>query len=221
MEEWRRIDLPELADYNYEVSNLGNVRNANTNKIIKQCLDKKGYEQLCLGDSNRHRLTYKVHRLVALAFIPNPENKPQVNHLGAKDDNRLCMLEWATAKENSLHGAKKNRMNKHNQVLSIAKINKKTNEIIKIYKSIIDIENDGYTYRKVYKCINGENHTHLGYKWQTHEKNKNYKTNSNNDLENEIWKSLKDSMYNEVNIYKNHSVSNYGRVKGFYDKILS
>ena len=175
VEEWRVIN-----DYpNYEVSNMGRVRR-NGEKIFKGSKAKDGYIKICLTNNGQHK-TFFVHRLVAEAFIPNPENKPQVNHLGAKDDNRLCMLEWATAEENSLHGAKKNRMNKHNQVISVAKINKKTNEIIKIYKSIIDIENDGYTYRKVYKCIKGENHTHLGFRWKQHIIENN-NTNINNPI---------------------------------------
>lgn len=65
--------------------------------------DKDGY--LCVGIKiNGKNTTRKIHRLVAEAFIPNPENKPEVNHKnGVKSDNRIDNLEWATAKENSWH----------------------------------------------------------------------------------------------------------------------
>jgi hypothetical protein len=217
-EEWRIVkDYP-----NYEVSNLGRIRR-NGKTIFEGSKEIDGYIRVCLTNNGKSR-KFKMHRLVAEAFIPNPENKPQVNHLGTKDDNRLCMLEWVTGKENSLHGAKKHRMNKNNQVISVAKINKDTNEIIKVYKNIIDIENDGYDYEKVAMCIKGKNHTHLGYIWQIHKTNENNNNNNNsnnNDFKDEIWKSLKDSIYDEINIYTNYEVSNYGRVKGFNGKILS
>lgn len=217
IEEWRLIkDYP-----NYEVSNLGRVRR-NGKTIFEGSKEISGYIRVCLAKNGKY-IKFAMHRLVADAFIPNPENKPQVNHLGAKDDNRVCMLEWVTAKENSLHGAKKNSMNKHNQVISVAKINKDTEKIIKIYTSIVDIEKDGYIYEKILMCIQGKNHTHLGYKWQIHniENNINSADNDNINLEDEVWKPLKDSIYDEVNIYKNYEVSNFGRVKGFYDKILT
>jgi hypothetical protein len=73
MEEWRVIN-----DYpNYSVSNLGNVKNNTTNKIMRQNV-KGGYCCLSLVN-NKKNYTFKVHRLVALAFLSNPDNKPTVN----------------------------------------------------------------------------------------------------------------------------------------------
>lgn len=84
---------------NYEVSDNGQVRNIITGKVLKPATDKYGYLYyvLCV-DGNRR--TVKAHRLVARAFIPNPEKKPTVNHKNAvRSDNRVCNLEWATHKE--------------------------------------------------------------------------------------------------------------------------
>jgi hypothetical protein len=94
----------------YMVSNFGQVksllrkdkRNRNTipEKILTPQLDYTGYCRVIFDDHKR----YLVHRLVAIAFIPNPENKPQVNHKnGNKLDNVLTNLEWVTRSENSKH----------------------------------------------------------------------------------------------------------------------
>jgi hypothetical protein len=66
---------------------------------IGEKLSQKGYQRIRIGNK-----TYQVHRLVAEYFIPNPENKEQINHKnGVKTDNRVCNLEWATNQENRTH----------------------------------------------------------------------------------------------------------------------
>ena len=80
----------------YQISNLGNIRNKNTNRILKQSTNAKGYKIITLH-INKKRVTYRVHRLVAEAFIPNPNNYPVINHKnGNKMDNRVENLEWCT-----------------------------------------------------------------------------------------------------------------------------
>lgn len=127
-EEWRTI---EGTDDKYSVSNLGNVkRNEHytivsptsqhpngakmfyEEKEVKGYIDKEGYRIVYLQTSNK-KITKKVHRLVAEAFIPNPNNLSQVNH---KDENRLNNsvqnLEWCDAKYNANHGTRKDKLRK-------------------------------------------------------------------------------------------------------------
>lgn len=99
-EVWKPIQ--ESADY--FVSNLGNVR-SNKKRIegnLKQLVDKDGYLVVSISTKPKRRLL-KIHRLVAQAFIDNPESKPQVCHKdGSKDNNVYTNLYWGTAKENNV-----------------------------------------------------------------------------------------------------------------------
>ncbi len=111
--DWKQINGYEGI---YEVSNTGLVRGidrvvdlANGKKRavkgreIKSRLNNYGYVEVRLS-KNGVAKTHFVHRLVATAFIPNPENFPQVNHLsGEKLDNRVENLEWTDARGNALH----------------------------------------------------------------------------------------------------------------------
>ncbi len=89
----------------YEVSNLGRIRNPRTS-IMKGAF-YKGYLKTLLYTEDKPRKKRKmlhIHRLVAFAWIPNPENKPFINHInGLKHDNRIENLEWCTQKENIHH----------------------------------------------------------------------------------------------------------------------
>lgn len=71
--------------------------------ILKPFVTKKGYIRVCLS-KNGTQVKYQVHRLIALTFKPNPQNKPHVNHLkGFKYDNREGQIDWATRSEDELH----------------------------------------------------------------------------------------------------------------------
>ena len=98
MEKWAQI-----GDTNYSVSSNGLVRNDKTGKNKAQTLRKDGYNKVDIYDSGE-RASKRVHRLVAEAFIPNPDNKPQINHIdGNKLNNDVSNLEWSTCSENMLH----------------------------------------------------------------------------------------------------------------------
>ena len=99
-ELWKKIELS-----NYEVSNLGKVRNSNTGKILKGRNTQSGYEQVSIKFLNEEKFKNQyVHRLVAQSWLDNPLNKKEVNHIdGNKSNNIFTNLEWVTPSENSLH----------------------------------------------------------------------------------------------------------------------
>jgi hypothetical protein len=97
MEEYKIIEGFE----NYSVSNYGNVKNNKTGKNFKLCLDTNGYYKVDLYKNGDYRRIV-VHRLVAMAFIPNPENKPQVDHIdNIRTNNNVNNLRWVSNSENN------------------------------------------------------------------------------------------------------------------------
>ena len=104
---WKDIIVDDtLTDY--EISSDGRVRNKKTKKLLKLQDDKDGYKIVSL---HRPRRKFRVHRLVAIAFIPNPNNLPYVNHIDeVKYNNIVTNLEWCTVEYNNNYGTRNKRL---------------------------------------------------------------------------------------------------------------
>jgi hypothetical protein len=100
---------------NYKISNLGNVMNTVTGKVLKGQNNGRGYLFVSLYDENHKCKQIMIHRLVANAFIPNPDNLPQVNHIDeCKHNNCVENLEWITSVDNINHGTHNERVGLNN-----------------------------------------------------------------------------------------------------------
>ena len=161
--EWRTITEAS----NYEVSTNGQVRNRTTKKILKGRLSKNGYLQVSIKiDSTQKFCNRYIHRLVALHFIQNPNNKREVNHIdGNKENNTLSNLEWVTSSENQKHRhliGNKKTSNRH-----IGMFNKK-GEIVKDFNSILEaVAYFNKTSRvNIDNALQGKQYTAYGYVWK-------------------------------------------------------
>ena len=125
MEQWKDIEGYEGL---YQVSDMGNVKSLVSNKNLKPYTTSFGYLQVNLSKDGKKK-TFKVHRLVARAFIENPENKEEVDQIDTnRTNNRVTNLRWVTRKENQNNPLTKERIktaNKLTQPLAITKTGKK------------------------------------------------------------------------------------------------
>ena len=189
MEEiWKNIE-----DYEgYQVSNFGRVRSLDRydsrgwrikGRILKPIMDKKGYLTVGLSKNNQ-RKTFKVHRLVALHFIPNIENKPEIDHINTiKTDNTVFLnedgsvnydktnLRWVTPKENSNNplsimnkseSKKGIKNNRHQPVLQYDK----DGNFIREWDTMTEAETTLNITHKIHYVCQGKRKTCGGYIWK-------------------------------------------------------
>lgn len=166
----------------YQVSDKGRIRSVdrvvNTcygskmyikSKILKPVKYKGGYLRIDLCKEGTKRL-YLIHRLVAEAFLPNPDNLPCVNH---KDEipyhNNVDNLEYCTQKYNINYGTRTQRMveKQINHPNKSKKVYQYTldNQLVKVWDSTKECQRNGFDNSRISACCRGENKTHKGFRW--------------------------------------------------------
>ena len=184
MEEiWKNIE----GYPNYQVSNMGRIKRLSTGyyrrteKILKPQLQNNGYLHIKLSQKDKTKCIL-VHRLVAQVFIPNPNNKPQENHINEdKTNNRVENLEWCDRKYNINYGngiSKRVKTNKENGTYKkIGEINSKIrsksilqfskdNSFIRRWDCIMDVQRElGYDNKQICSCLKNRQKTAKGFKW--------------------------------------------------------
>ena len=200
-EIWRDIGEIKGIDYTglYQISNYGQVRSLDRYDNLKHFRKGKiliqqlytGYLYVSLCKNGKIKM-YRVHRLVAEAFIPNPDNLPQVNHINEiKTDNRLENLNLMTPKENINWGTANERRSNSNKGKKrseeirrkigdaergvyntkkskpVLQIDKDTNEIIAEFPSMMEVERQlGIRNQHISHCCKGKRNICGGYKWK-------------------------------------------------------
>lgn len=183
-EEWR--DVVGYEGY-YMVSSLGRVistckklnrRSKSGNqytivshpRLLKQQISNRGYYIVMLTNNYKRDMSY-VHRLVAEAFIPNPNHKPQVDHIDTNRLNsRIDNLRWCTQSENNLNEVSNNKFRKSRTGKSatykwIPIVSISTSGTITHYNNITSVQCDGHLRESVTKCLKGKRLTHHCLKW--------------------------------------------------------
>ena len=160
---WKKIE----GYSRYSVNEVGDVRNDRTGRILRWGQDKRwGYYNVCLYDDSGKRRGKWIHRLVAEAFIPNPNNLPQINHKDEnKANNSVENLEWCDSTYNNNYGKHSSNISKTRRKWVIQK--DLNNEILGIYDSPITASKvTGISYSSIVGVCNGAHHTAGNYIWE-------------------------------------------------------
>ena len=183
-EIWKTVIYDGEIYDNFKVSNLGKIMNLNYYNTGKAKLMKPydfghGYLQVNLYKNKETKHCY-VHRLVAEAFLPNPENKPCINHKiegekgksmnfvffnedGSVDEEKTT-IEWTTYEENNNYGTRNERIAKtmSKKVLQLSL----TGELIREWESTKECERNGFNQGNIVSCCNGKRKSAHGFRWE-------------------------------------------------------
>lgn len=158
----------------YQVSNFGQVRSLHKNHthLLKPCKQSHGYLQVFLI-KDKKRVPFYIHRLVAQAFIPNPDNLPEINHkseiksqnyVWVNEDGTIDLdksnLEWCDRVYNVNYG---NRTKKTSRPIKQLTLN---GELVYIWSSTREAERNGFNHSNICSCCNNRLKTHMGFKWE-------------------------------------------------------
>lgn len=188
MEVWMSLGVYEGVDYTgyYQVSSKGRVRSLDRNiiykngrsrlhkgKILGQWIDRCGYAYTVISKDGKD-IKPKVHRLVALRFIPNldPQHKIEVNHIDEnKTNNCVENLEWVTSKENCNHGTRSERA-KQKQSIRVAQLDQFGN-LLKTWNSINEAQDYGFCLASIRNVLDKDKkyHGYIWVKWDNFYKN--------------------------------------------------
>lgn len=158
----------------YLVSDSGEVYSLRCGRFLKQSISKFGYAR-CILYGNGKKQTIATHRLVAMAYLDNPNNYPQVNHKNENRlDNRVENLEWCTSSYNINYGNRNATVSRKLIEFKTKTVGRKINqiapetkEIIRVWDSVRQIEREtGIAHSNIYNCCIGKRKTRGGYIWE-------------------------------------------------------
>lgn len=162
-EQWKPV-----PNFPYEVSNLGHLRKVNKDgsyRSIQACPNALGYCCVVLTDCNHNKKTFYLHRLVAEAFLPNPSNLPEINHLTeVKTFNEVYGIEYTTHKRNVNYGTRNQKIgDAHARQVDQFTLD---GRLVKTWKSMREAGDHGFKSSCVSSCCRGKQKTYKGFVWR-------------------------------------------------------
>ena len=175
MNEENKIIWKDIPGYEglYKVSNTGKIFSCVTNRELSVIQKKDGYTCISLCDKDHNKKQYRIHQLVAKAFIPNPNNLGTVNHKDeVKTNNTVSNLEWMSIKDNNNYGTRNKRLsetqiNDKNKSKEVQMFDKSTGELLDTFPSLMEAGRvTGINQGNISKCCLGKRKSSGGYVWK-------------------------------------------------------